>query len=329
MSRDNGLSMLDANQVIQDVHNEEYHALDVITANSLVPKRFGKVELEYITSGNGVGEVGAAKYYSEGAYQSQSIVMRGDTLGTSHKTVLNFYTRTPQALANTYFVVYDVNGAVTVWFNLDNGGTQPSTDSLRFIAVNIASTDTEDNLAQKLNTAVSADTYLSSIINGLMVMIINTTSGVRKDSVDYTSGLVVKNIPGTDRKRLDGTYFLLNSALNADQYYVWYNVAGGSTDPLIAGKTAIQVNISLGASVTEVVQNTEAAIAATGKFLTNISGDKLIITNTSIGTTTPIADVNCNFPSVVVDVVGANRSLIAHLVLSYDTSCKLISVERL
>lgn len=328
MSRDNGLSMLDPNQITQEVHNETEKALDVITANSLIPKRFGKVDLEYVESSDGTCKaVGAVKYYSDGAYQEQTLTIHGDIQGISHKTILNFYNRTPQALANSYFTIYEDVGAVTVWFNLDTAGIAPSSPN-RLIEVNISSGNTEEQLAIALNATINSDLSFSSVINTLMVMVFNNTVGIRQDSKDYNSGLVFKNIQGQEKQKLDGTYFLLNSSRNEDLYYVWYNINYLSLDPSISGRIGIEINISNGADISEVGYNTALTIAQTTKFITNIDEAKLTITNVSIGSATIIKDMNCKF-GLTLNRLGSERELVAHLVMTYNVDNDLVSVERL
>lgn len=328
MSKDNHLSMLDANQVIQEVHNESERALDVITANSLVPARFGKVELDYIASGNGMCQVGEARYYSNGVYQEQTIVVHGDALGSAHKTILNFYNRNPQNLANKYFTIYDFSGPVTVWFNLDNSNIMPETGN-RGIEINISNMDTEKDLADKLASLINSDSSFFCVVADLMVMVSNRTVGYRPDSIDNNSGLVFKNIQGSNKVRLDGTYFTLNSGANADLYYVWYNVDNSSIDPTVSGRVGIEVNIVSGDDEITVANNTGLAIAQTTKFITNTNENKLTIINRTIGVTASIVDVTCKFPAVVMNTPGADRELVAVLVMEYDTNNSLVSVERL
>ena len=85
MEKNDKPTTLDYTNAITSSHNEKAKALNVIAVNSLVPVRFGKVELEYITSGNGEGEVGKADYYSNGVYQETRVVTRGDKLGTAQR----------------------------------------------------------------------------------------------------------------------------------------------------------------------------------------------------------------------------------------------------
>jgi hypothetical protein len=328
MSKQNGLSMLDSGQVIQEVHNESEKALDVISANSLVPKRYGKVELEYIQSADGTCKaVSTAKYYSNGAYQSQTAIVHGDVIGTPHKTTVNFFNRTPSNLANNYLNIFDSNGSVLVWFNLDGTGTPPDSED-RLIEVSIASSDTEPQLAQKLNAAINTDISFFSVVQDVMAMIVNYESGIRQNSVDINSGLVLKNIQGVDTNRLDGKFFYLNNVGISTQYYVWYNVDNLSTDPMVPGRTGIQVNIPYGASEELVSLNTAFAIAQTTDFTTENFDNKICINNKYIGTADIIKDVNSAF-SFKINTKGMDRELIAQLVMTYDVNNDLVSVERL
>jgi len=64
---------------------------------------------------------------------------------------------------------------------------------------------------------------------------------------------------------LDGTYFLL-SDLNTD-YYVWFDLDAGSTDPAVAGRTGVEVSITTGDNVATMAAALKAALdALTDKF---------------------------------------------------------------
>ena len=65
-SKNEKTTQLDYTNAITAAYNDEAHALNVVNVNSLVPVRFGKVEVQYIASGNGAGQVGQADYYSNG-----------------------------------------------------------------------------------------------------------------------------------------------------------------------------------------------------------------------------------------------------------------------
>jgi hypothetical protein len=127
---------------------------------------------------------------------------------------------------------------------------------------------------------------------------------------------------------LNNTYWLINSAANASQYYVWYNVNGGGTDPALAGKTGLMVAISTTSTAAQVASLTKIVLDATTKFITNISDDTMRVSNVIIGATTSLQENTADFV-VFNTVYGEDRVLLADLVMEYDVSNFLIAVERL
>lgn len=92
-------------------------------------------------------------------------------------------------------------------------------------------------------------------------------------------------------------YFEVYNGGNANGYYIWYNVLGGSnTDPAPVGLTGIQVNINVGDSAATVANETNSAItAATPVALTNsVSGNVVTISTTLARTTN--SPVNVSMP---------------------------------
>jgi hypothetical protein len=61
-----------------------------------------------------------------------------------------------------------------------------------------------------------------------------------------------------------GAYFEISTGGNTNEYYVWYNVSGGSnTDPAPGGFTGIEVTIASGDTAAQVATKTNAALSAT------------------------------------------------------------------
>lgn len=322
-------SGLDYTNAITDSHNEDSKALNVVAVNNLVPSRFGKVDLTYITSGLGAGNVGQARYYSDGVYQETRIQTRGDSLGTAHKTTLNFINKTPSFLSGKSFVVYDNVGAVKVWFNVDFSSTEPVvSNTYRSIVVNLLSSHTSEVIASRTAQAFSMDASFVAVYSLYYTIISSSSSGEKLDSYDINTSLAIKNTKGISPIPLNNKYFFMNSALNEVEYYVWYNVAGLGTDPAISGKTGIQVNIPNGASAQIVAQNTKIALDMVDKFITNINEDTLIVSNVKIGITSITLDVDTDF-YIYTYKVGKNRELIVILEMTYDSEGNVTSVERL
>lgn len=84
-----------------------------------------------------------------------------------------------------------------------------------------------------------------------------------------------------------GNYFLINSALDSTMYYVWFNVDGAGGNPLLPGKTGIQVNISSSATASAVASLASAAINLISDFSSSYSfGNTFIVENSNIGIST-------------------------------------------
>lgn len=329
MNKNEKSSSLDYTNAITSSHNEEAKALNVINANSLVPARFGKVELEYITSGFGVGEIGTARYYSNGAYQETKLITRGDKLGNAHKTTISFINRTPSSLDGKAFILYDNGGAVKVWFNVDFGSTEPTVaDTYRSIEVNLLSGNDHETVAKKTALALNMDTQFLAVYSLYYIIISSSTTGIKPDSEDFNTGLFIKNTAGVDSVTLNNKYFYINSATNADEYYVWYNVNGSGIDPVISGKTGVMVAISTGSTSQAVAQATKTALDSLGDFITNIDSDTLLITNNLIGVTDLAQDIDTGF-LFFVQKEGQGRDLLVTLNLSYNSNNDVISIERL
>ena len=87
-----------------------------------------------------------------------------------------------------------------------------------------------------------------------------------------------------------GEYFELYNGGNANQYYIWYNVSGGSnTDPAPVGFTGIEVTINSSDSAATVASATYAAING---HLTAMTASYVALTNIVTVTATVAAQTN-------------------------------------
>ncbi len=80
-------------------------------------------------------------------------------------------------------------------------------------------------------------------------------------------------------------YFLLSSANNATQYYVWYQNGALPTDPAVSGRTGIKVTVDPADTATQVAEKTRDTIARlVTEFTTSIpSGSTVSILNADFG----------------------------------------------
>lgn len=88
------------------------------------------------------------------------------------------------------------------------------------------------------------------------------------------------------------SYWLWSSALDATDYYVWYNRDAGGTDPAIVGKTGIMVAITSANTATQVAAATVSAIntAAGADVTASNLADLITLTNDAVGFATDTVD---------------------------------------
>jgi hypothetical protein len=329
MSKNYKQTSLDHTGAITNSHNEDAKALDVVTVNSLVPTRYGKVELEYITTGAAAGQVGKAMYFSNGTYQEIKVLCKGNELGSAHKSTINFVNRSANSLAGQYFIIYDDVGAVMVWFNLNFNNSKPNnSECYRGIEVNVLSSHDHETVAKRVSNTLSMDTKFVAVYSGSYTIISSSSAGKRNNSKDGNTNLFIKNTEGVNPISLSGKYFVVNSAENEGSYYVWYRVNGIGTDPSISGKIGLMVSISGNATSSEVASNTKIVLDSTSKFITNIDNDALFISNEKIGEATIAFENSAGF-TVLAQKMGENRNLLVTLVLSYSSDGSINSVERI
>jgi hypothetical protein len=87
---------------------------------------------------------------------------------------------------------------------------------------------------------------------------------------------------------LNNQYFLINSANNENQYYVWFNVGGNGLDPAISYRTGIPVNIYLNSSAPVVGAALALALSAANggadfSASNNVSNGLVTVTYQSVG----------------------------------------------
>lgn len=88
---------------------------------------------------------------------------------------------------------------------------------------------------------------------------------------------------------LNSTYFLISSP--STDYYVWYDVDAAGVDPLVPGRTGIQVALTGADSADQVAVSTLNALGSTGEFyLSFVSTDKMNVQNVTGGAVTITSD---------------------------------------
>lgn len=115
------------------------------------------------------------------------------------------------------------------------------------------------------------------ISDGITTNIYSFVLGVQQETQIQT----VADVAGS----LAGTYFLINSANDENLYYFWYNVSGVGVDPLVPGRTGVEVFINTGDSANSVASKTTDAInTVTGAdFSATVATNTITVTNNGEG----------------------------------------------
>ena len=123
-----------------------------------------------------------------------------------------------------------------------------------------------------------------------------------------TKILTISDISGS----LNSKYILINSALNKLKFYIWLNVDGGGTDPMISGRTGIEVQISSEDSAEVIAVAIRIYVnSLAGIYFTAVSsGNTVTITNKVLGATDPTVDANTGF-TISTDVLGVSTLLLS------------------
>ncbi len=209
-------------------------------------------------------------------------------------------------LNNTYFNLYSANDAAAyyVWFSVDSLGVDPAIPGKIGIMIPITAGDIASNIATTATgpiAAVSGGVPFNANAGGDDLLIYNLQTGPSTPTADGAVptgfAFAVSTYGTIAGPHLNDNYFFLSSP--TVNYYVWYNVAGGGTDPALAGKTGIQVAISAVDSANAVATATAAAIDLLVAFVSTATLNVVTITNAVAGPYTPATDYNTSFTFAV------------------------------
>ncbi len=118
------------------------------------------------------------------------------------------------------------------------------------------------------------------ITDGLITNTYTFVPGLAETSQITTPAATAFNSSGLS------SYFLLFSAENATEYYVWYQL-GTSTDPMVAGATGIEVPINIGDSAAQIALLT-ANILSVYNYDFNVTLPSIAVSSISVGSPTTV-----------------------------------------
>ena len=102
-----------------------------------------------------------------------------------------------------------------------------------------------------------------------------------------------------------------NISSSSTDYYVWYDIDNGSTDPNVGGRTAIEVDIASGDTPAQVAAKTANAIDALADFSASQSGSRVTISSGGIPTDAADNDTEFFFHSPTYSGDNKRTSVIA------------------
>lgn len=152
------------------------------------------------------------------------------------------------------------------------------------------------NPRKNVRVATTASVSLASNFVGSSIDGVTLAAGDRiliKNQALVSQAVTVTTIADS-AGTLAGVYFFISSP--TVDYYVWFFVGGFGTDPLISGRTGIQVTFALNASANTVATAVAAALDVTPQFAVPVPGaNTFVVTNAAAGYSTPATAQSSGF----------------------------------
>jgi len=149
-----------------------------------------------------------------------------------------------------------------------------------------------------------------TISNGTITNTYKFVTGLQ----EITHVVTVADVAGS----LAGKYFTINNANDVVPFYVWYKVSGTGTDPAIAGKVGIRVDIITNETANNVAKKTTNTLSEqNADFIavnTGAPSNVIDITNFNVGSATDATSGNSGF-TVTTTQQGRGEDVTTHQVL--------------
>ncbi len=162
------------------------------------------------------------------------------------------------------------------------------------------------DIADTTNTTINANPDFNVSVSLMLVIAVDSFGNVNDAAPGTAVGVggltgVVKTVDGTATSAerflidftgatpafLSGKYFLFSSTTT--DYYAWYDVDNLSIDPMVVGRTGVEINIGAGNSASTIANTTRIAIANVGVFTDYTVGAFFRIVNAAVGNVTDIS----------------------------------------
>jgi hypothetical protein len=160
---------------------------------------------------------------------SGSIPLTAPVGSESHRVIMTSADAT--TLGGKYFIIYDKDDSVAVWYDLDGGSSEPAHGAARSIEVDIVTGDATADVVAKTSNAIEADAEFH-LVGGI---------------------------------DLGGAYFTLHDS--SGSVAVWYSIDGESVpEPNHGAARSLEVELELADSHGEIAAKTAAVLDADSEF---------------------------------------------------------------
>jgi uncharacterized phage protein gp47/JayE len=279
------------------VSSGNYFDYTFSTAN-LAPVVIG--DILSISSGSGVSNANSGQFRVEnksgltvrvanplasttapGIQEVTTVTTVADIVGTPTVFTVNTVADIAGSLHQKYFIVYDSQGSVAIWYDVNNvGAAAPSHGANRAIKVSTVITgDSANNVATKTGQAIALDNAFTENVITNQITITNIVNGPLASATAGTSGFTVSSVTGTADNSLDGKYFIINDENGS--VAIWYDVGDdGTQEPFHGADRSIRVpGVNFGDSAATVAAATVAAVNPDTLFSASNLSNVITITN--------------------------------------------------
>ncbi len=249
-----------------------------------------------------------------GSAEIITVTTVADIVGTPTEYVVDTVADVGGSLHQTYFIIYDTQGSVAVWYDVDNtGAVPPPHGANRAIKVATVSTgDSADDVATKTGQVIALDNAFGIGVITNQITITNLINGPLSAGTANTSGFTVNTTTGTADVSLDGKYFIIYDA--AGTVAVWYDVGDdGTPEPFHGADRSIRVaGVNYGDSAATVAAATVAAVNPDLSFSASNLSNVITITNAFSGNVAAASAGTSGFGVSTTDGSLATDELIAN-----------------
>lgn len=223
---------------------------------------------------------------SPGSQEITTVTTVADIVGTPTEYTVDTVADVAGSLHQTYFIIYDSQGSVAVWYDVDNTGALPPPHGAnRAIKVaTVVSNDSANDVATKTGQAIALDNAFTVGVIANQITITNGINGSLPVPSNGTSGFTTaRSVNGTADNSLDGKYFIIYD--EDGSVAVWYDVGDdGTPEPFHGADRSIRVpGVNFGDSAATVAAATVAVVNPDLKFTASNLSNVITITNVADG----------------------------------------------